>query len=169
MPKDDFDEKISKFVERIQVNPERFDEVAAAVMKVWEQKQVKVQADTQLRNNKRNEYEAEIRTIVDKMKIVSLPTALKYMEEDVAKLEQQINDLETRDNEQEMTEGADMATVLTYLKYFVEHMKDLLIDHCNPILRARYFGVIFDQVPSYAEINCGTTEIKKNPWGQRAF
>ena len=169
VPKDDFDEKINKFVERIQVSPERFDEVAAAVMKVWEQKQVKVQDDTQLRNKKRDEYEAEIRTIVDKMKIVSSPTALKYMEEDVAKLEQQINDLETRDNEQEMTEGADMATVLTYLKYFVEHMKDLLIDHCNPILRARYFGVIFDQVPSYAEINCGTTEIEKIPGVNELF
>ena len=91
------------------------------------------------------------------------------MEEDVAKLEQQINDLETRDNEQEMAEGADMATVLTYLKYFVEHMKDLLIDHCNPILRARYFGVIFDQVPSYAEINCGTTEIEKIPGVNELF
>ncbi len=169
VPKDDFDEKINKFVERIQVSPERFDEVAAAVMKVWEQKQVKVQDDIQLRNKKRDEYEAEIRTIVDKMKIVRSPTALKYMEEDVAKLEQQINDLETRDNEQDMKEGADMATVLTYLKYFVEHMKDLLIDHCNPILRARYFGVIFDQVPSYAEINCGTTEIEKIPGVNELF
>ena len=62
-----------------------------------------------------------------------------------------------------------MATVLTYLKYFVEHMKDLLIDHCNPILRARYFGVIFDQVPSYAEINCGTTEIEKIPGVNELF
>ena len=138
-------------------------------MKVWEQKQDKVQDDTQLRYKKREEYEAEIRTIVDKMKIVSSPTALKYMEEDVAKLEQQINDLETRDNEQEMAEGADMATVLTYLKYFVEHMKELLIDHCNPILRARYFGVIFDQVPSFAEINCGTTEIEKIPGVNELF
>ena len=75
----------------------------------------------------------------------------------------------SRVNEQEMAEGADMATVLTYLKYFVEHMKDLLIDHCNPILRARYFGVIFDQVPSYAEINCGTTEIEKIPGVNELF
>ena len=104
------------------------------------------------------------------MKVVSSPTALKYMEkEDVAKLEQQITDLETRDDEIELKEGVDMTVVLTYLKYFVEHMKDLLIDHCNPILRARYFGVIFDQVPSYAEINCGTTEIEKIPGVNELF
>ncbi len=169
VPKGEFDDVIERFVERIQISPERFDEVAAAVMKVWEQRQVKTQDDTAFRSKKREEFEAEIRTIVDKMKVVSSPTALKYMEEDVAKLEQQITDLETRDDEIESKEGADMTVVLTYLKYFVEHMKELLIDHCNPILRARYFGVIFDQVPSFAEINCGTTEIEKIPGVNELF
>lgn len=67
----------------------------------------------------------------------------------------------TSDNELESKKGVDMATMLTCLKYFVEHMRELLIDHCNSILRTRNFGVIFDQVPSYAEIDCGTTEIEK--------
>ena len=51
----------------------------------------------------------------------------------------------------------------------MEHMKDLLVDHCNPILRARYFGVIFDKVPSLADIECGATEIEKLPWGNELF
>ena len=62
-----------------------------------------------------------------------------------------------------------MPTMLTYLKYFVEHLKDLLIDHCNPILRARYFGVIFDQVPSFTEIDGGTPEIEKIPGVNELF
>ncbi|MFZ1249089.1 MAG: hypothetical protein WAQ24_02100 [Candidatus Saccharimonadales bacterium] len=37
------------------------------------------------------------------------------------------------------------------------------IDHCNPILKARYFGVLFDRVPSYAEIDCGTLQNEKIP------
>lgn len=45
----------------------------------------------------------------------------------------------------------------------MEHLKELLIDHCNPILRARYFGVLFDTVPSYAEIDCGTPGNEKVP------
>ena len=51
----------------------------------------------------------------------------------------------------------------------MEHLKDLLIDHCNPIMRARYFGVIFDQTPSYAEIACGTAEISKIPGVNELF
>ena len=136
---------------------------------MWEQRQARVQDDTLWRSKKREEYEAEIRTIVVKMKIVSSPTALKFMEEDMAKLEQQIIDLETRDDEIESKEGVDMAKILTYLRYFVEHMKDLLVDHCNPILRARYFGIIFDKVPSLADIDCGTTEIEKIPGVNELF
>ena len=59
--------------------------------------------------------------------------------------------------------GVDMPTILKYIEYFVEHLKELLIDHCNPILRARYFGVLFDKMPSYAEIDCGTPENEKVP------
>lgn len=36
-------------------------------------------------------------------------------------------------------------------------------------MRARYFGVIFDQVPSYAEIACGTTEVSKIPGVNELF
>jgi len=169
VPKDKFDQTVYSFVERVAVNPERFDEVVQAVLKVWEQRQVKVQDETALRTHKREELEAEVRVIVDKMKLVSSPTAIKYMEEDLAKLEQQISDLETRKDEQEMQRSVDMPTILTYIKYFVEHLKDLLIDHSNPILRARYFGVIFDEVPSFAEIDCGTTKIEKIPGVNELF
>lgn len=63
----------------------------------------------------------------------------------------------------------DIPTILTYIKYFVEHMKDLLVDHCNPILRARYFGVIFDTVPNYSLIECGSAEIEKIPGVNELF
>jgi hypothetical protein len=36
-------------------------------------------------------------------------------------------------------------------------------------MRARYFGVIFDQTPSYAEIACGTAEISKIPGVNELF
>ena len=62
---DEFEDKIIKFVERVTISPERFDEVAAAIMQAWEQRQARVQDDTLLRSKKREEYEAEIHTIVD--------------------------------------------------------------------------------------------------------
>ena len=169
VPKNQFDDAISTFVDRITISPARFDEVAEAVLTVWRQRQSKTEDEVALRDRKRSEFEAEVRTIVDRMKFVSSPTALKYMEEDIAKIEEQISELDTRKEEHMTNESVDMQTVLTYLRYFVEHMRDLLIDHCNPILRARYFGVIFDSVPSFADIDCGTTPIEKIPGVNELF
>ena len=163
IPKGEFDDKINQFIERVIVDPARFDEVLKAVQTVWEQRQVRVQDEGELRDKKREELEAQMRVIVDKMRLVSSPTAIKYMEEDLTKIEQQINDLDARKGELETQGGVDMPTILKYIEYFVEHLKELLIDHCNPILRARYFGVLFDKMPSYAEIDCGTPENEKVP------
>lgn len=169
VPKDQFYATIESFINRVMISPERFDEVAQTVIKVWEQRNTKVQNETVLRDNRRTEIEAQIRVIVDKMKLISSPTAIKYMEEELVELEQQINNLEARKEEQMIQNKVDMPTILTYIKYFVEHMKDLLIDHCNPILRARYFGVIFDTVPNFAELDCGTTKIEKIPGVNELF
>jgi site-specific DNA recombinase len=163
VPKDDFDTTIDTFVEKLILSPERYEEVLQAVLTVWEDRQAKVQDHAELRNKRKDELEAEMRIIMDKMKLVSSPTAIKYMEEDLIKIEQQMNELETRKEEQETAGGVDMPTILTYLKYFVEHIKELLLDHCNPVLKARYFGLIFDSVPSYATIQCGTAQIEKIP------
>ena len=169
VPQNDFDKAINSFIERVTINPERFDEVAQAVLTVWEQRNAQVEVESTMRANRRQELEAEARVIVDKMKLVTSPTAIKYMEEDLTRVEQRMNDLDTNINEQEAQKTVDMPTILTYIKYFVEHMKDLLIDHCNPILKARYFGVIFDKVPTYEEIACGTTEIEKIPGVNELF
>ncbi len=167
--KKEFDATILSFIESVTINPERLDEVTRAVLTVWEQRQQQAHVDTENRDKRREELEAQIKVIVDKMKLVSSPTAIKYMEEDLVKIEQEIADLETKKEEEAAKESVDMPTILTYIKYFVEHMKDLLIDHCNPVLKARYFGVIFDEVPTYEEIKCGTLNIEKIPGVNELF
>lgn len=169
VPKDKFDATVESFVNRVMISPERFDEVAQSVITVWEQRNAKVQDNTKLRDNRRVELESQIHVIIDKIKLISSPTVIKYMEEGLVELEQQITNLETRKEEQMTKDIVDMPTVLTYIKYFVIHMKDLLIDHSNPILRARYLGVVFDEVPNFAEIACGTTKIEKVPGVNELF
>jgi site-specific DNA recombinase len=167
--KKDFDTTINDFAQHVMVSPERFDEVMQAVLTVWEKKQAQAQTDVENRARRREELEAEIKVIVDKMKIISSATAIKYMEVDLVKLEQEIANLETKKEEKAVTETVDMPTMLTYVKYFVEHLKDLLFDHCNPVLKAKYFSVIFDQVPTYAEIQCGSANISQIPGVNELF
>ncbi len=60
-------------------------------------------------------------------------------------------------------ETVDMPLILTYVKYFMEHIKDLLLAYCNPVTKAQYFGVLFDEVASYSEIKTGTANISQIP------
>jgi hypothetical protein len=59
VPKGEFDDTISKFVERLAVNPERYDDIIQAVLTVWEKRQVHVQDESELRAKRRVELEAE--------------------------------------------------------------------------------------------------------------
>ena len=122
-----------------------------------------------MRNKRHEELEAQARVIVDKMQLVTSQTAIKYMEGDLLKVEQQIKDLEARKDEQETKGGVDMETILTYIKYFVEHLRELLIDHSNPILRARYFWRFVRQGSKLRGIRLWNTWKRKNSRGQRAF
>ena len=71
-------------------------------------------------------------------------------DEEIAKLEVSKNTA-SRD-----AEAVDIHKIVAYIKYFMEHLHELLIDLCNPSLKAQYFSVLFDRVPTYEEIKAGT-------------
>ena len=93
------------------------------------------------------------------MKLVSSETAIKYMEEDLVKIEQQLANLDNEKEEHMNEETVKMPVILTYVKYLAEHLKELLLHHSNPLNRAAYFAVLFDKVPSYDILADGTENI----------
>ena len=169
VPKPDFDTVIESFVNSVTVSPERIDELMKAVLTVWERRKEQIEQKEVNIGQRRLELENEIKVIVDKMKLISSRTAIKYMEEDLVRIEKQIADLDTQKGLATGNETLDIPKILTYVKYFMEHLKDLLIDHCNPVMRAKYFGVIFDEVPTYQEIKDGTQNIEKIPGVNEIF
>ena len=167
--KPDFDAAMDRFLDKVQISPERIDELLEAVMIVWQKRQGQQEERQAQSTNRREELEAQMKVIVDKMKIISSEIAIKYMEEDLMKLETQLKDLDNQIDQQIDNEEHDIPYMLTYIKYFMKHMKDLLVDHCNPVMRAHYFGVIFDQVPNFLEINDGTANISQIPGVNELF
>jgi len=155
VPKPEFDAVIEGFINSLIISPERVSELMEAVMTVWQKRQQQIKQDADFSDKRRAELETQIRLIVDKMKMVSSATAIKYMEEDLVKIEQQITDLDGKESPKG-DKTADMGVVLTYIKYFMEHLRELLVDTCNPLAKADYFGVLFDKVISYDEIKDGT-------------
>lgn len=60
-----------------------------------------------------------------------------------------------RVTKKEFDKTVDMNIVMDYIKYFLENMEYLLLEHKDTMLRANTFSILFDEAPTYDEINYG--------------
>ena len=105
------------------------------------------------------QLKTQARLIVDKIKYLTSEVAIKYMEEELVKLEGEVASLLVEKENNTQPESTDMSMVMAYIKYFLEHMENLLLEGPNPETKAGYFGVLFDKAPTYEEIKSGTANL----------
>ncbi len=157
IPQAEFDATIERFVRSIEVAPEHIDPLLEMIEQAWRERQEQSSQDDQKLMEQRQALEAQIRATVDRMKFITSETAIKYMEEDIVKAEKQMEELD-RQLAKKTEDSVDIELVLQYAKYLLKHLSEILLDLCNPLRRATFFGVIFNEVPSYADINFETQE-----------
>ena len=160
VPKPEFDQTIENFVKAITIKPEYIDDVITAIAELWRERQAKQTSANQQRLDYRESLQSQIKSTVDRMRVVTSETALKYLEEDIVGVEKELTQLDEEIAKQPNLE-AEIKQVLQYAKYILEHLSEMLLDLCNPLRKAAFFGAIFNQVPSYAEINL-RTQIKSS-------
>ena len=164
VPKKEFDETIIAFVKSLQIDPSRLDELLGVVVNEWDKKQLDSQKDAAKLDMRINDLKAQTHMMLEKMKILSSPVAIKYIEDDLTKNEEEINKLEqARLDKQTGVEKVDARTVVAYVKYYMEHLDELLINLCNSAVKASYFSVLFDKAPNYQDIKDGTLKTARLP------
>ena len=157
VPQAEFDATIERFVKSIEVAPEHIDPLLEMIEQAWRERQEQSVQDDQKLIEQRQGLEAQIRATVDRMKIVTSETAIKYMEEDIVSAEEQMKELD-KQLASKAEDSVDIDLVLQYARYLLKHLSEILLDLCNPLRRATFFGIIFNEVPSYADINFETQE-----------
>ena len=155
VPKPEFDETIEDFVRTIAIKPEYIDDVIAAIAELWRERQTKQIDANRQRLEHRDILQSQIKATVDRMRIVTSETALKYLEEDIVSVEKELAELDEEIARQPNLQ-AEFGQVLQYAKYILEHLPELLLDLCNPLRKAAFFGAIFNKLPTYEQINFGT-------------
>lgn len=157
MPQAEFDATIERFVRSIELEPQHIDKLLEMIETSWRtQQQQRAQNDQQL-IEQRQALEAQIRVTVDRMKVVTSETALKYMGNDIEDAEKQIKELDGKlANKAE--EEVDIALILQYARYLLKHLSELILDLSNPLRKAAFLGVIFNQMPSYADLDFETQQ-----------
>jgi hypothetical protein len=155
VPQAQFDATIERFVKTIEIAPEHIDKLLDMVEQSWRAQQEQTVQDSQKLTEQRQALEAQIRITVDRMRIVTNETAIKYMEEDIVNAEKQMKILDNQlaNNDENVV---DISLVLDYAKYLLKHLSEILLEISNPLRKAAFFGVLFNTTPSYAEINFET-------------
>lgn len=125
-----------------------------------EQKVADTTQDESIIDNQIKELETSVLATAKTMKFLSSETAIKYMENDLVTSESKIKDLEKQKEEAKMNKSTiNIEVVMEHIKYFLEHLEELLIDGANPLKRAAFFGLIFDEMPTYQDLLSGTPKL----------
>jgi site-specific DNA recombinase len=159
--KADFDKTIESFVKSLVVAPERVSELEQAVLDERQRRQQDLQKQDVDLDSRIQEQKVSVNLIMGKLKVLSSETAIKYMEEELVRVEEHLATLLDEKEKVQMNQPIDMGVVMKYARYFLEHLEYLLLEQMNPMARAGYFGVVFDKAPTYQEIVSGTKDVNK--------
>ncbi len=158
VPKKDFDATISKFIKNINLSQEYIDALQKVVLEEWDKRSNEINKDKVNIDQRISELKMQSKATVDKIKYLQSEVAIKYLEADLIENENEIEKLMVK-KEKETKEPVNMVKVMEYIKYFLEHLDNLLLQSDNPIDRATYFSAIFNHAPTYQELISGTPDL----------
>lgn len=161
IPKAELEATVVEFVKNITLPQEQIDLIATSVMAEWDKRQEHHAADLVRYDTQIKELELEAEMTVKKLKMIESETAIKYMEADLMNIEQKIRDLRTEKGKKTSEKPINMERIVARVKYFLEHLDELLVKQIDPIKKAQFFGVFFDRIPTYAELKTGTQNAAK--------
>jgi len=159
--KKEFDATVESFVKSLRVSPEYIDGLMNVVGNAFDKQLLEEHKDAVTIDLRIAELQGQIRLTVDKIKFLSSEAAIKYMEADIEKLGAEISELEVEREKEKTQKPTDMNKMSAYVRYYLENLDSLLLHHSDPVLQAKYFGVIFNEAPTYADIVSGTPDITK--------
>ena len=86
-------------------------------------------------------------------------STIKYMENEIARLEQKTIQVEAQKQVPQMKKPYDIQRIKNKLKHMVEHLDETFRNQMDGIKKARLFGLFFNQLPTYAQLTGGTAGI----------
>lgn len=154
----EFDKTIELFCSQLEFTKSFRNKFRQIVLEEWEKRRDNVRADSMMISNKIVQLKQEQQAITDKIKYLESPIAIKSIEAELERLELEIGKLQDQRNRKD-NEETDIQTLINYCLYFMEHLKELLLEGVNPLKDAAMFGLVFDTLPTYEDLKNGTPRL----------
>ena len=156
VPKHQMDERIAQFIGRIKVNQEQVDLLISTVRKEFERRQALSGDDCETIQKRIRDLEVEAEAVLSKIILLSNPTAITYLENEIDNIHKKITKLNKERQEMKAKKPINIDRILDRVRYFLEHLDLLLLKQQDPHKKAQLFGVLFDQLPTYTDLDYGT-------------
>ncbi len=153
-----FHTQVYEFISSLHFNQDFIRLFTESVLEVWRTKQ-KDSEQLAIDYGKQVQMLREERqSVKDRMRLVKTEVGMKLVEEDLADIENKIAvATQARDTNEDEDQNIDL--LLTYAKYFMEHLEELLIVEDKPEQQKQLFRLAFEQTPTYEEIVNGTPKL----------
>lgn len=158
IPKEKLETSVANFVRNLQVPEERLDYVLGVIRAEWNLRNQGQLQEIQDLTDRIAELQKDVANTLDKIRVLTTPTTIKFMEDDLVRLEQQIKTLTAEKERKEAARPADLERILARARHFVENLDQLIIQQIDPLKKARLFKAIFDKTPAYDDLDLRNTE-----------
>ena len=158
VPVKEFDETIRNFIKQLKITDEGIKKLKKASLDEWNRRIASNQKDSSQLENKILEFKAKSKMVAEKIPVLTSEVAIKYMEEELDKIELEIVKLQKTKKEKEQN-LVSIEIVLEVVGDYLEHLENLVLSGSNPLKSAEYFALLFDQTPTYEALKSGTPKL----------
>ncbi len=154
--KQELEDTIAEFISSIRISQDHIDTVMSVIEAEWVKRQQNLEQELETLESHISELRVEADMTASKIKLLTNQTAIKYIEEDIVRIESQINALSEQRDRKALANPSDFERLKVRVKYFLEHLDELLIKQIDPVKKAQLFGALFDKLPTYENLKSGT-------------
>lgn len=96
--------------------------------------------------------QSEINTDLQRIKMLDNPSTIRYMENDISRLEKEVVEVESQKQVLTVKKSYDIQQIKAKLKHLVQHLGETVRQRMNSVQKAQLFGLFFNKLPTYAQL-----------------
>jgi hypothetical protein len=159
IPKAQVEATIAQFIQSLEFDQETVDKVMSIIEGKWDQEAASAAGAAQRIDTQIEALRLEAKQTVGKLKLLNSETAMKYMEEDLMRIEQEIKQLTMKQVEVVTEMPVQKEPVLQKIRSMVEHPYELYQQQISTARKAQFFGLFFTERPTLADLQGRTQKI----------
>lgn len=163
IPLEQFNTTIKDFVLNIEFTENFRADFEANFLKNWNLRVGQITKSDNGRQSHLAELQVQLDQLTINLGISTNQTVFKALEDQVVKLEGEIEQLKVDEFKDQQKQGdlsnVNRDDVLRSLNNFMEHPEIMLLEQEDPLKNAAVFGIIFDDKPTYEDLVNGTPQL----------